>query len=259
MRMTRGLVALALTMTICGHSLADMSSFGFSLGDLSARADFVATGDTLVVTLWNTATVDVGNPGMVLTGLFFDINGYTGTGLTRVKAMLTDITGTPVIFTINPHTGQTNTRTPEGYNNFAFGPGDVGAESGYRFGASSVLAGTGDHSFGQIGMDDWLGITTRFDLDDSHDLQEPKSLNGIEYGIVNSTYTGGGNAPVDGKYALITTGVQYTFTGFSGFNASHISNVSYNYGTTFNPIPAPGAAGLGVIGLTLMAGLRRRL
>lgn len=258
MRMTRGLVALALTMTICGHSLADMSSFGFTLGDLSARADFVATGDTLVVTLWNTATVDVGNPGMVLTGLFFDISGYTG-NLTQVKAMLTDITGTPVIFTVNPRTGLPNTRTTTGYNNFTFGPGDIGSEAGYRTGASALLAGTGDHAIGHIGMDDFLGVTTRFDTDPTHDLQIPESLNGIEYGIVNSTYTGGGNRPVDGPNALIVTGVEYTFTGFSGFSASNITNVSYNYGTTFNPIPAPGAAGLGVIGLTLMAGLRRRL
>lgn len=253
MRMTRGLVALALTMTICGHSLADMSSFGFTQGDLSARVDFVATGDTLVVTLWNTATVDVRNPGMVLTGLFFDINGYTGTGLGRISALLFGNLSGAVLFPEN--TSQPGT----GYNDFAFGPGDIGSESGYRFGASSVVAGTGEHSLGQIGMDNWLGVTTRFDTDPAHDLQPPESLNGIEYGVVNPGYTGGGNAPINGPNALVTTGVQYTFTGFSGFSASNITNVSYNYGTTFNPIPAPGAAGLGVIGLTLMAGLRRRL
>ena len=129
MRTTKILVALALTMSVCGQSLADMSSFGFTEGNLSARAEFFANGDTLVVRLFNTATTDVQNPGHVLTGLFFDIIGYTGTGLTTVSALLFDLSGTPVLFPEN------TTQPGTGYNNFA-GAGDIGSEIAYKLGGA---------------------------------------------------------------------------------------------------------------------------
>ena len=220
--------------------------FGFSQGDLDATATFVATGDTLMVTLQNTASVDVAVPGDVLTGVFFDIDGFVGS-LTRASAILTDLSGTPVLF------GAGLGETGLGYH----AGGDVGSEAGYRTGAFAE-GGVGDHAIGQVGMDDFLGETTRFDLDDCRNLQGPLSLNGIEYGFVNSGYAGGGNPPLDGPAALITTGVKYTFTGFSGFSEGDIGNVWFNYGTEFNPIPAPSAALLAMIGAPMIGWVKRR-
>ena len=232
-----------------GVANADVSA-GFASGDLSALATFSVSGSTLTVTLENTASVDVTAPEDVLTGVFFDISGFGGT-LTPQSALLSSVVGTPVLF--NSVTTQPGT----GHNNFA-GVGDIGSEAGYRDGASIEQAGTGDHAIGMVGMDDFMGVTTRFDLDDSHDLQKGASLGGMEYGIVNASYTGGANHPLDGANALVTTSIIYTFGGFAG-SESDIGNIAFNYGTEFNPIPAPGAAALAMIGFGAVGWLRRRI
>lgn len=229
--------------------------FNFAQGNLAANATFSKSGDNLTITLRNTATVDVANPTDVLTGLFFDIAGPAAL-LTRVSALLESLTGTPVLFasgTNQPFTGYNGTN------------GDVGSEVGYRTGASTQQAGIGDHAIGHVGMEDFLGVQfmgapTRFDSNDANNLQGPLSPNGIEYGLVNSTYTGGGNNPVNGPNALITNGMIYTFTGFAGFNESDISNIRFNYGTEFNPvIPAPPAVLLGILGFSMVGLIKKRL
>ena len=138
------LCPLLLTAT----AQADVS-FGFSQGDLSASAIFSVSGDTLTVELANTATVDVANPVDVLTGVFFDIAGFSGP-LTRVSAIIQSVNNPAVLF----GAGMGNTLL--GYNNY-LGNGDIGAEAGYRIGASGVVAGTGDHAIGVVGMDDFMG------------------------------------------------------------------------------------------------------
>lgn len=225
-------------------------SFGFAQGALSANATFSASGDLLTVILSNTATDDVANPGQVLTGLFFDIDGYVGE-LTAVSALLTDLSGTPVLF------GAGLGNTGLGYNDYA-GAGDIGVEAGYDRGAAT-LGPVGDHAIGTVGMGDFLGADDRFDMNDAHNIQGPLSPNGIEYGIVNSTYTGGGNAPINGPNALLVSPVLYSFSGFSGFSESDIGNVGFNYGTDFNPIPAPGSAVLGLLGFAAFGWVKRRL
>lgn len=223
---------------------------GFSQGDLSASATFSVSGDTLMITLENTATVDVGAPSDVLTGLFFDIDGYVGE-LTPVSALLTDVTGTPVLF--NAGFGNTGF----GYNDYA-GTGDIGSEVGYDRGAIA-LGAIGDHAIGHVGMDNFIGTDDRFDTVDAHNLQGPLSPDGIQYSIVNAGYAGGGITPLDGPQALVTTAVKYTFTGFSGFSEGDIKNVDFNYGTDFNPvIPAPGAALLGMLGFSTIGWIKRR-
>jgi MYXO-CTERM domain-containing protein len=88
------------------------------------------------------------------------------------------------------------------------------------------------------------------------------SPNGIEYGLVNALFIGGANGgpngPLNGPNALLTCSVTYTFYGFADFDEGDIRNVMFNYGTDFSPIPAPGAALLGVIGLGTIAWIRRR-
>jgi len=249
---TRSVVACLAVAVIAGNAQA-VTDFGFSQGDLSAKVTFEAVGDTLIVTLENTATADVANPADVLTGVFFNIEGSSG-ALTMESALLTDAMASSVLF------GSGLGNTGLGYNDYA-GAGDIGSEAGYRTGAASEKTGLGDHAIGMVGMDDFLGVNTRFDQVASHNLQGPESLNGIEYGIVNSDYTGGGNNPINGPHALITSGVVFTFSGFSGFSESDISKIRFNYGTELNPIPEPSAALVFSVGLLVVGqqlGIRKR-
>lgn len=246
--------AFALIGCFLGASAQADVTFDFAQGDLAASAVFNVSGGTLTVTLKNTATVDVHAPGDVLTGLFFDINGFVGS-LTRITANLSNPVPAP-----NGSVLYGNGLGDLGVGYYTTGSGGhVGAEVGYRTGASNPIlggqVGIGDHAIGHVGMDDFMGQDTRFDT--VRNLQWAPSPNGIEYGIVNSLYNGGGNAPLDGPNALITTWMVYTFTGFSGSEAN-IGNVAFNYGTEFNPIPAPGAALLGLIGLGLVSAAKRR-
>ncbi len=240
----------AILFTVSSIPASGDVSFSFSQGTLSANATFIGSGDMLSVVLSNTATDDVNNPGDVLTGLFFDIEGYVGK-LTAVSALLTDLSGTPVLF------GAGLGNTGLGYNDFA-GAGDIGAEAGYDRGAVA-LGAVGDHAIGNVGMGDFIGADDRFDLNDAHNLQGPLSPNGIEFGLVNSTYTGGGNAPVNGPNALLTSSVLYSFSGFSGFSESDIGHVGFNYGTDLNQIPVPGSAALGLLGFAALGWVKRRL
>lgn len=219
-------------------------SFEFAQGDLKAKVTFIVAGDTLTILLENTATVDVGVPTDVLTGVYFDIDGFGGGELTPVSALLANILGTPVLF------GAGMGNTGVGYNDYE-GDGDIGSEVGYDRGASA-LGSVGDHAIAHVGLGNLIGADDRFDSTDSHNLQGPLSPNGIEYGIVNAGYTGGGNTPVDGPNALATTAVVYTLTGFTGFSEGDIGNVSVNYGTDFNPIPAPTASILAMLGFGMI-------
>jgi hypothetical protein len=252
----RSVVACLAAAVMAGNAQA-LTEFSFSQGDLSAKVTFEAVGDTLYVTLENTAIADVENPGDVLTGVFFDIDDFAGS-LTRETALLTVADASSVLF------GTGLGSTSLGYNDYA-GAGDIGSEAGYRIGASFEVVGLGDHAIGLVGMDDFLGVDTRFDQVSSHNIQGEESLNGIEYGIVNSGYTGGGNHPIDGPNALIRSGVLFAFSGFSGFGEGDISNVAFNYGTELSPIiPEPSAAvvfsvGLFLVGRHLRIGKRKAL
>lgn len=257
----RALVRVGCVAFLMGGAAADADvSFALNRGDKSALASFSVAGGTLTVTLWNTSAVDPTGAGDVLTGLFFDIANFDGS-LTKESALLATTNGTPVLYA-----GETK-QPGTGYNSYA-GPGDVGSEAGYRNGAAAEQTGVGDHAIGMVAMDGFMGDSTRFDTDKHHNLQGPKGLGGIEYGLVNATFGGGageedsdeGDGGSLGTHdALIAGGVVYTFGDFSG-SVGDISNVSFNYGTEFNPVtvPAPSAAMLGMIGLGTLCWVRRR-
>jgi hypothetical protein len=208
-------------------------------GDLSASVKFEVSGSDLIVTLTNTSTVDVMNPSMVLTAVFFTIEDISP--LTAVSAVLGP--GSNVLF---------GTTDPGGV---------VGGEWAYAGGLSGAPGGAtqGISSSG-------LGLFGSGNFEGS-DLQGPPSgaVDGLQYGITSAgDNPATGNTPVTGTNALIKNAVVFTLSGLpADFEYSKISNVSFQYGTSLSepnvPVPEPATMvllGSGLIGLAVFG--RRR-
>jgi hypothetical protein len=227
---TFAVVSLMLSATA---TRADIS-FSYSSGDLAASAAFGVSGGNLVVTLTNTSLADVLVPTQVLTAVFFDLPG--GVTLSPVSALLGP--GSTVLF--GPANG-----------------GNVGGEWAYAALTSPPAPGnTGISSAG-------LGLFGDGNFGGAN-LQGPVSVDGLQYGLTSAgDDPTTGNWPVTGKDALIKNQVIFTLSGIdAAFDPSTISNVTFQYGTSLNEnvlIPAPAAALIGAIGLTLVYWTKRRL
>jgi hypothetical protein len=213
-------------------------TFGATSGDLSATADFEASGTKLIVTLTNNSTYDALVPTDILTAVFFTIEGIGS--LTPESAVLAN--GSTVFF---------------GSDGF----GNVGGEWAYASGLSGAPGGAtqGISSSG-------LGLFGSGNFEGS-DLQGPPSgaVDGLQYGITSAgDNPATGNTPVTGTNALIKNAVVFTLSGLpADFEYSKISNVSFQYGTSLSepnvPVPEPATMvllGSGLIGLAVFG--RRR-
>jgi len=240
------IIGLALLLGVIGNATQSEAVLSISgtCDNVSANANFTVSGNTLTVILTNSSTNDVLVPSDVLTALFFDISGFSGT-LTPVSAMLSG--GSTVFF------GSENGGNVGG--EWAYANNLSGAPNGATMGISSS-------GFGLFGDGNFNGPN----------LENPDAVDGVQYGITSAgdDSTTGNNA-VTKQNALIHNQLTFTLTSDTGFSESSISHVSFQYGTSLEEtnctpghpptIPEPSAMlllGLALSGSGGVGFLRRR-
>ncbi len=217
--------AVATPITFVG------SGPGVSGASLAAQAIFDITGNTLTVTLSNTASGDNTTPlpgqdvpGNTLTGVLFDLTG---------NPLLT-----PVSATIAPGSIVQGALC-------SIGPCDafttnVGGE--FRYDIENIpltpdFPGGADRGIASAG---YIGGAANFG---GPNLDDPNNgvVDGINFGLISLDPSflpnGGLNQP------LIRNQVIFILTGVAGLNTSHISSVSFQYGTSIDDPPEPNITG----------------
>lgn len=234
---------------------------------VAASATFDISGDTLTIALQNTALPNNGQdvPGSTLSGLFWDFTGNPT--LTPVSATIP--TGSSII--------QGNTCSTGSCANLT----DVGGEWGYGTtvtggsipnGADRGIASSG---YLKTGLPGNIGNFNNGAA--GSDLDNPNSLNGINFGIISAAVGFNPNGGLSGE-PLIQDTVVFILSGVSGLTIADISNVSFQYGTALtelniegnspppcttclgggNPIPEPASASLFGLGLLVLGAIHRR-
>jgi len=216
--------------------------FTGSSGSRAATVDFSLSGTTLTVTLINTSSADVVDPGGVLAAVFFDLANGDDPLLTKTSAI-------------------TDGTTYAG-GSIVSGAGTVvGGEWAYLNGLNQYGANSGISSAG-------LGIFGAGDVFPGSNLFGPASPNGIQYGITSAgDNVATGNAGISSD-PLTRNSVIFTLGNFTG-SLSDISNVTFQYDASLTAIsvasareggtvPEPGTVALLGLGLAGMAFIRRR-
>lgn len=252
------IVAAGLASVAPTASFASVTFTGLS-GNLSAEALFSISGNNLTITLTNTATVAPNDPTNTLTGLFFSFNGSNPT-LTPVSATIP--VGSSIVQPDKCDVSTTCATDTNVGGEFIFdtGPFSGGGAPSAEFGIAS--AGYISGSSGNFG---------------GPNLDDPAAPDGINFGIVPSSFTAGAaNGGLD-KDPLIRNSVVFVLSGVSGFLESAISGVSFQYGTAFGEpnvpssstssstssgppqgAPEPGTSALALLGAALIAGALRQ-
>jgi len=212
-----GLITI-LALTVCA-SRADATVLVSASGNgLSASAEFTISGAagsrTLTILLTNTDSATGANapdvPAEVLTGLYFNLGTAT---FTTVSATL--VNGGEIIQTSNCEkdcVGKTN----------------VGGEFSYASGGAGWLSGTTQG----IASSGYLNANTNMGNFNGPNYDDPKAIDGINFGIVPDGWTPlSGNGGLDGV-ALVDGTVKFVLNIPDGLSESDIKNVYFTYGTS---------------------------
>jgi len=242
---TRALIAGVCVLAVSVSASALTVELAGPNAGTSAKVTFTKVGDVLQVYLENTSTNDAMNPMSLLQGVFFGVDGLSG-ALTTMSATLQNAGDTDAVIYASAQDGTWTAGVSDLGGEWAYNDGVVGAPDG----ANHIISATG---LGLVGVDDRFGTTN---------LAGPDGVDGMQYGMVNGdTYAAGGNSPVTGGNALITNDMMFELSGFSDFELSDLFGISFQWGTSFDgghQIPAPGAALLAGLGLSLVGFVRRR-
>ena len=223
-KIVRGFIALALA--IVGNAAQALTYTATGPGDatnktLSASATFTVSGLKLIITLSNTATYDADDSGDILTGIFFRLAGDPL--LTRTSAVLGPNTA------IKGRSGVS-------------GPGmNVGGEWAYRNDLAGISSGTNAPNEG-------ISSTTLKQFGKRHrfsgpNLQGPTAPGGAEYGVTTAFDGLGNDKRSIRRQQLIENTVIFTLSGLSSnFALADISNVSFQYGTSFRDAELAGTS-----------------
>ena len=216
----------------------NFSGTGPDNSSLSASVLFDLTGNTLTITLTNTATGDNTTsgqdvPGNTLTGVFFDMTGATLTANSAMVAAGSQIIGTCDLVNC---TGVT----------------DVSGEFAFQDGLSSPFPA----SFGLASAGYISGTSTI----SSYDLDWPASVDGINFGIISNDASYAPNGGLENE-PVIENAVVFSLTCGGTCDLSNIGNVAVQYGTSLSEttlVPVPAAVWLFGSGLMGIAAVARR-
>ena len=237
-----------IPLIVAAFALGNSSSlqaggvFSFSEGRHAAQVTFAQDGTTLSVTLENTSTFDVLNPGDVLTGVYFDIDNLDGAQLIPLGAYLSS--GSSILF---------------GDDGWDDDDGGIGGEYGFRDDLFGILPDI-SMVISAVGLGDLIGPPHLFP---GANLVGPPSGSpaGIDFGLVSvfdDPLTG--NRPVTGKSPLVSNSVEFELAGLPGDFVldGNVSGVRFNYGSNFSPIPEPSTLVLMAFGVAATFMRRRR-
>lgn len=231
-------IAAAGTITFTGSGTA-------ASNPVSASAEFTITGTSLTITLTNTSGANDNQdvPGSTLTGLFFDL-GSSNPELTPVSATVT--AGSSIF---NPDACSVMTGPHTTTNPCTSSTTNVGGEFGYAFngaqdnpdepGDSPPPAGLGGQGIASSGYLD-AGTTGNVGNFGGTNLDDPNSLDGINFGLISAASGFNPNGGLS-NVPLIQDSVQFMLTlPDETFDIGDISNVSFQYGTSFSEANIPG-------------------
>lgn len=227
-----GLVALGSAYSLHAAA-APISYFGAGVGPggvaVNATAIFDIVGNFLTLTLTNTSPSNTGTdvPGSTLTGVFWDFVG---------DPVLTPISATVAAGSIvsAPCTDNPNCSTIT----------NVGGEFGYQ---ATTFPGSADRGIASSGyLDTGLpGNIGNFNNGAAGtNLDDPNSLDGINFGIISAAAGFNGNGGLD-SVPLVRDKVTFVLSGVNGLTNASISRVSFQYGTSLNALNIPGTVGGG--------------
>lgn len=221
-----GVTALSLLAVPAQATVVYSDSGTIGGNNVSAAAAFAISANTLTITLQNTSPKNsTETPTSTLTGISFLLGGSSPT-LTPVSALSPNAIVDSAACTVNS-CGGTNVNVG----------GEWGYQANFTNGTLGVTDAEGIGSAGYIAT----GLSGNLGNFNGKNLQDPKSLDGINFGILSANH-GALNGGLSGV-ALIDDTVVLTLTGVSRFTESEIGSVSFLYGT-----PDAGLAGSCVVG-----------